>query len=65
MWWISYRGESRHGVDNIGVFEDDGSQRKTHPLILDPSPAAPPLQIARGFALGGRRSLHRKRVAQG
>jgi len=53
VWWISYRGESRHGVDNIGVFEDDGSQRKTHPLILDPSPAAPPLQIARGFALVG------------
>ena len=53
MWWISYRGESRHGVDNIGVFEDDGSQRKVHPLILDPSPATPPLQIARGFALVG------------
>ena len=22
MWWISYRGESKHGIDNIGVFED-------------------------------------------
>ena len=53
MWWISYRGESRHGVDNIGVFEDDGSPRKKHPLILDPSPAAHPLHIARGFALVG------------
>jgi DNA-binding beta-propeller fold protein YncE len=53
MWWISYRGESRHGVDNIGVFEDDGSPRRTHPLLLDPSPAAHPLHIARGFALLG------------
>jgi hypothetical protein len=53
MWWISYCGESGHGVDNIGVFEDDGSPRKTHPLLLDPSPAAYPLHIARGFALVG------------
>ena len=53
MWWISYRGESGHGVDNIGVFEDDGSPRKIHPLLLDPSPAAHPLHIARGFALVG------------
>ncbi len=53
MWWISYRGESGHGVDNIGVFEDDGSPRKKHPLLLDPSPDAHPLHIARGFALVG------------
>jgi hypothetical protein len=53
VWWISYRGESGHGVDNIGVFEDDGSARKVHPLLLDPSPAAQPLHIARGFALVG------------
>jgi DNA-binding beta-propeller fold protein YncE len=53
VWWISYRGESGHGVDNIGVFEDDGSPRKNHPLLLDPSPAAQPLHIARGFALVG------------
>jgi len=53
VWWISYRGESGHGVDNIGVFEDDGSPRKKHPLLLDPSPAAQPLHIARGFALLG------------
>ena len=53
MWWISYRGESGHGVDNIGVFEDDGSPRKKHPLLLDPSPTAQPLHIARGFALVG------------
>jgi hypothetical protein len=53
VWWISYRGESRHGVDNIGVFEDDGSPRKKHPLLLDPSPAAHPLHIARGFAVVG------------
>ena len=53
MWWISYRGESGHGVDNIGVFEDDGSPRKIHPLLLDPSPAAHRLHIARGFALVG------------
>ena len=53
MWWISYRGESGYGVDNIGVFEDDGSPRKLHPLLLDPSPSAQPLHIARGFALAG------------
>jgi hypothetical protein len=53
VWWISYRGESGHGVDNIGVFEDDGSPRKKHPLLLDPSPTAHPLHIARGFALVG------------
>jgi DNA-binding beta-propeller fold protein YncE len=53
VWWISYRGESGHGVDNIGVFEDDGSPRKVHPLLLDPSPAAQQLHIARGFALAG------------
>ena len=45
MWWISYRGESGHGVDNIGVFEDDGSPRKKHPLLLDPSPTAEPLHM--------------------
>jgi 6-phosphogluconolactonase (cycloisomerase 2 family) len=53
VWWISYQGESRHGVDNIGVFEDDGSPRKMHPLLLDPSPGARPLHIPRGFALVG------------
>jgi hypothetical protein len=53
VWWISYRGESGHGVDNIGVFEDDGSPRRKHPLILDASPAAHPLHIVRGFALVG------------
>ncbi len=53
MWWISYRGESGHGVDNIGVFENDGSPCKKHPLLLDPSPSAEPLHIARGFALVG------------
>lgn len=53
MWWISYRGEGRHGLENIGVFEDDGRPRKEHPLLLDPSPKAHPLHIARGFALVG------------
>ena len=53
MWWISYRGEGRRGVDNIGVFEDDGAPRGKHPLLLDPSPGARPLHIARGFALVG------------
>jgi len=53
MWWISYRGEGRTGVENIGVFEDDGRPRKEHPLLLDPSPKAHPLHIARGFALVG------------
>jgi DNA-binding beta-propeller fold protein YncE len=53
VWWISYRGEGRSGVENIGVFEDDGTPRQTHPLLLDPSPKAHPLHIARGFALVG------------
>jgi len=53
MWWISYRGEGKTGVENIGVFEDDGTPRKKHPLLLDPSPDAPALHIARGFALVG------------
>jgi hypothetical protein len=53
VWWISYRGEGKAGVENIGVFEDDGTPRKKHPLLLDPSPDAYPLHIARGFALVG------------
>ena len=53
MWWISYRGEGKTGVENIGVFEDDGTPRKDHPLLLDPSPDAHPLHIARGFARVG------------
>ena len=53
MWWISYRGEGKTGVDNIGVFEDDGTPRKKHPLLLDPSTDAHALHIARGFALVG------------
>ncbi len=53
MWWISYRGEGTTGVDNIGVFEDNGSPRKKHPLLLDPSTKAHQLHIARGFALVG------------
>ncbi len=53
MWWISYRGEGKAGVENIGVFEDDGSPRKEHPLLLDTAPDAHPLHIARGFALVG------------
>jgi DNA-binding beta-propeller fold protein YncE len=53
MWWISYRGEGKTGVENIGVFEDDGTPRKEHPLLLDPAPDAHPLKIARGFALVG------------
>ena len=53
MWWISYRGEGKAGVENIGVFEDDGTPRKEHPLLLDPSTDAEALHIARGFALVG------------
>jgi hypothetical protein len=53
VWWISYRGEGKVGVENIGVFEDDGMPRKKHALLLDPSPDAYPLHIARGFALVG------------
>ena len=50
MWWVSYRGEGRHGLENIGVFDDDGKPREKHPLLLDESPDAAPLKIARGFA---------------
>jgi hypothetical protein len=50
VWWISYRGEGRHGIDNVGVFEDDGRPRREHPLLLDVSPSARPLHILRGFA---------------
>ena len=53
MWWISCRGEGKDGLENIGVFEDDGTPREKHPLLLDPSPDAYPLHIARGFALVG------------
>jgi sugar lactone lactonase YvrE len=53
VWWISYRGEGKIGVENIGVFEDDGTPRKKHPLLLDPSATAEPLHIARGFAQVG------------
>lgn len=53
MWWISYRGEGHHGLENIGVFNDDGTPRERHPLLLDESPDAAPLKIARGFALVG------------
>ncbi len=53
MWWISYRGEGKTGVENIGVFEADGNPRKNHPLLLDPAPNAHPLHIAHGFALVG------------
>jgi len=53
VWWVSYRGEGKAGVENIGVFEDDGAPRKKHPLLLDPSPDAHPLHIARGFAQVG------------
>ncbi len=53
MYWISYRGEGRTGIDNIGVFEDDGTPCKNHPLLLDPSPKAHSLHIPRGFALDG------------
>jgi hypothetical protein len=53
VWWISYRGEGKTGVENIGVFEDDGTPRKEHPLLLDPSTDAHALHIARGFALVG------------
>jgi len=53
VWWISYRGEGKVGVENIGVFEDDGTPRREHPLLLDPAPDAHPLYIARGFALVG------------
>ena len=53
MWWISYRGEGKHGLDNIGVFTDDGKVHKDHPLLLDPAPKAHRLHIPRGFALVG------------
>ena len=53
MWLVSYRGENRTGIDNIGVFEDDGRPRRRHPLLLDPAKDARALRIPRGFALVG------------
>jgi len=53
LWWISYRGEGKSGIDNIGVFEDDGTPRKSHPLLLDPATDGHELHIPRGFALIG------------
>ena len=53
MWWISYCGEGRKGLDNIGVFEDDGSPRTKHPLLLDNSTDAHELHIGRGFTIIG------------
>jgi hypothetical protein len=52
MWWISDHGEGRNRVENIGVFQDD-DPRKQHALLLDPSPKAHSLYIARGFAQVG------------
>ncbi len=53
MWWVSYLGEGAHGLDNIGVFRDDGSVHRDHPLLLDPAADAHPLHNPRGFALIG------------
>lgn len=53
MWLISYRGEGKTGVENSGVFEDDGTPRKKHPLLLAQKAGAHQLHIARGFALVG------------
>lgn len=53
MWWVSYRGEGRHAVDTIGVFEDDGRPRPGHPLLHETAPREHHLHIARGFALVG------------
>ena len=38
MWWISYRGEGKAGVENIGVFEDDGTS--TQEASAAPRPVA-------------------------
>lgn len=53
MWWVSYRGEGRHAVDTIGVFEDDGRPRPGPPLLHEAGPQHHHLHIARGFALVG------------
>jgi hypothetical protein len=53
VWWVGYRGERKTGVDNVGVFEDDGRPCKRHPLLLDPSKNGRALHTPRGFALVG------------
>jgi len=53
MWWVSYRGEGRHAVGTIGVFEDDGRERPDPPLLHEGAPQGHRLQVARGFALVG------------
>ena len=60
MWWISYRSEGKSGVDNIGVFEDDGTPEEAsatpRSVAQCASVAHPPRLRA-----GRRRSLHRQR----
>ena len=41
MCWNSYRGDGKPGVENISDFGYDGTQRKKHPLLIDPSTDAP------------------------
>jgi len=53
MWWVSYRGEGRHAVNSIGVFDDDGHPRPGPPLLLETAPKEHHLHVARGFALVG------------
>ena len=65
VWWISYRGEGKAGVDNIGVFEDDGTPRKKHPLLLDPSPRRAPAAHRTRLRARRGRPLHRQRLAPG
>ncbi len=65
MWWISYRGEGKAGVDNIGVFEDDGTPRKRASAAPRPVARCAPAAHRPRLRARGRRSLHRQRLAQG
>lgn len=52
MWYISFRGESHGGVNNILVYHDSGKPHST-PGLLPTGGTNPPLKELRGFAIVG------------
>ncbi len=50
MWYISFNGESKDGVNNILVYHDDGKPH-TQPDRLPTGGSNPPLQELRGFKI--------------
>ncbi len=50
MWYISFNGEGKDGVNNILVYHDDGTPH-TNPDLLPTGGSNPPLQELRGFQI--------------